>query len=398
MIHPLDLNLRHLRAAASVVEHGSVRAAAQAIGLSQPALTQGLTKLESATGLQLFARQSTGMSALPAAVALAARVERATAVLTEAFSHLSVRRLRSGAVMARATTATQLRALLAVAEAGSFVAAVDVAGVSQPALHRSIADLTHLAGCTLIERRGRGTVVTADGRRLVRGARLARAEIAAGLSEAGADRTDPVIRVGAMPLCRATLLPQAATTLLSHLPHIRLEIAEGSWRELVEPLRDGRLDLMIGALRDLCPPDLEQEELFVDRLAVIARFDHPLASLAAPDTDQLRAFPWIIGHDGSPLREHWKALFAGAPEPPAPVECGSVMTTRGILERSDCLTLLSPQQVTVELRAGRLTMIGPPLADHERRIGITTRAGWQRTQLQAALIAELRSASSAKLQ
>jgi LysR family transcriptional regulator of gallate degradation len=42
------------------------------------------------------------------------------------------------------------------------------------------------------------------------------------------------------------------------MPGVLIDVVEGSWRELVEPLRDGVIDLMIGALRDEPPPDLAQ--------------------------------------------------------------------------------------------------------------------------------------------
>ena len=52
-------------------------------------------------------------------------------------------------------------------------------------------------------------------------------------------------------------------------------------------------------------------------------------------------------------------MFAGAgvTPPRIPVESGSVIANREILRKSDFLTLLSPDQVTVELEAGWLTRI-----------------------------------------
>ncbi|MGZ8361989.1 MAG: helix-turn-helix domain-containing protein, partial [Allosphingosinicella sp.] len=43
---PFDLNLRHLRAAAAIRRCGSISRAAGEVALSQPALTQGIAKLE----------------------------------------------------------------------------------------------------------------------------------------------------------------------------------------------------------------------------------------------------------------------------------------------------------------------------------------------------------------
>jgi len=59
MIQPFDLNLRHLRALVSVVALRSLNRAAEAAGLSQPALTQGMAKLERQLGVLLFDREGT---------------------------------------------------------------------------------------------------------------------------------------------------------------------------------------------------------------------------------------------------------------------------------------------------------------------------------------------------
>src|SRR5688500_9155726 len=56
-----QLNLRHLRGMLAVHEHGSISSAAAAVNLSQPALTQGILKLENQLGEVLFERRSDGM-------------------------------------------------------------------------------------------------------------------------------------------------------------------------------------------------------------------------------------------------------------------------------------------------------------------------------------------------
>ena len=47
-------------------------------------------------------------------------------------------------------------------------------------------------------------------------------------------------------------------------------------------------------------------------------------------------------------------MFEGAPPPAIPVECGSVMVIRGLLMQSDLLTLLSPDQIAVEIENSML--------------------------------------------
>jgi DNA-binding transcriptional LysR family regulator len=81
--------------------------------------------------------------------------------------------------------------------------------------------------------------------------------------------------------------------------------------------------------------------------------------------------------------------------PRIPIESDSVVANREILRNSDFLTLLSPDQVAVELEAGWLVRICEAPRDLERTIGITTRAGWRPTALQQSFLGVLRQAASA---
>lgn len=390
---PFALNLRHLRAIAEIAGRGTLSAAAEAVGLSQPALTQGLGKLERQLGLKLFERRSDGVVATPAVGTLADRIERA-------FSHLATggRRVKGGGGFVRPErlmTATQLNAFLHFADAQSFAAAATASGLSQPAIHRAVRDLEAICATPLVERRGRGVALTPAGLAMARGTRLAARELAAGFAEVRGDGSDvDRIAVGAMPLSRALILPKAIAAFLSQEPDTVIDVVEGSWRELIEPLLDGVIDLMIGALRDDPPPGVVQTPLFTDRLRIYGRAGHPLAGARDIDLGRLANQQWVVGPVGTPLRAHWEALFAGASLPQVPVECGSVMVIRGLLVETDLLTLLSPDQVALEVAAGILVPIGPAPPEAVRTIGISVRADWRPTVRQQHLLKALNDASS----
>lgn len=396
-IGPLHLNLRHLRAVAAIAATGSVSAAADVVSLSQPALTQGLAKLEAQLGVDLFRRRPDGMTVTPAGQLIADRADEAIDQLAQAMK--AIRRGTNGfAQPERLLTIAQVRALLALADAGSFVSAALATGLSQPALHRAVRDVERLAGIPLVERRGRGVALTEAGRRIARGFRLATAAIAAGLADLGAlagISSGVAIAIGAMPLARARLLPGAMARLHAVDPVARMLVVEGAHRELIDLLRDGRIDMTIGALRDPAPgPDVVQRPLMTDRLAIVARADHPLVSARRADREALAGFPWIVSPAGTPLRDHWERLFAGGAAPPTPIDCGSVMTIRELLLAGDYLTLLSPEQIRLEIASGLLGLVGPLLEDSVRTIGITTRADWRPSAIQRAFIAQLEAVAA----
>jgi DNA-binding transcriptional LysR family regulator len=242
----------------------------------------------------------------------------------------------------------------------------------------------------LVERRGKGIALTEQGQRTARAFRLACAELESGLHELAAlrGRETGRITIGAMPLCRARLLPSAVTTYHSRYPDTEVVIVEGSFRELIEPLRDGVIDVMIGALRDTSVgDDLVQKPLFDDRLVVLGRKKHPLARVGATvGIDELSLYPWVISAPGTPLRIQWEKMFEGVTPPRIPIESGSVLANREILRKSDFLTLLSPDQVAVELEAGWLVSICDAPGNLVRTIGNTTRAAWRPTALQSAFL------------
>lgn len=368
---PFALNIRHLRAVAAVVETGSISAAARVVNLTQPAITQGIAKLELRIGLPLFERRPGGMEPTVAAHLLAPRVSAAIRLMAS-----------------RNATAAQIRAFLALARCGSYAAAAQQTRLSEPSLHRAVADLSLAVGHTLVERRGKGVALTARGLAVARRFRLGEAELVSAMSEVASLKGREVgrITVGAMPLSRARLLPAAVTAFHAGHPEIGIGVIEGSHAELVGPLRDGEIDMMVGALRPAEHDDgLSRTALFEDRPVILARAGHPLAGGSAPMTaEAMLAYPWITAAVGTPLRSQWQAMFqaVGAAPPSVPIECGAVIMVRQMLLQSDFLTLLSPDQVAVELEAEWLVKIADAPGDVSRTIGVTHRDDWRPTALQ----------------
>ena len=55
-----DVNLRQLTYFQAVIEHGSLAAASEALGVAQPNLSVAIRQLEAAWGVALFDRQGRG--------------------------------------------------------------------------------------------------------------------------------------------------------------------------------------------------------------------------------------------------------------------------------------------------------------------------------------------------
>lgn len=294
----------------------------------------------------------------------------------------------------RRVTAAQMRAFLAVAAAGSYPGAAERTGLAPASLHRAVSDLSLALGERLVERRGRYLTLTGKGVARARNFRLALADLRSGLSEVAdwLGLAKGRIVIGAMPLSRARWLPAAIVRHIERFPSTDVAVIEGSHDELVGSLRDGDIDIMLGALRPASDyDDLAHEKAFEDHPRIIMRQSHPLAAQDRIPAGELRKFPWVLPAESTPLRRFWTELIAEENEalPHVSIECGSVLTLREILLNTDSLTLLSPDQLRVEIDAGLLRS-SSPRNTVSRTIGITTRRDWHPTRQQRSFVETLR--------
>lgn len=392
-------NIRHLRAFREVAYHRGISAAAQAVFLSQPAITQAVSKLETQLGVVLFDRLSNGMEVTEAGAMYLSRVDRMLEQLAlgvdEATQQQSNRSAKGFTRFDRMITAAQLRALVALAKARNFSIAARLTGISQPSIHRAARDLERLAGVELIRTTSQGIELTVAAEKLARRARLAARELEQGKFELAAlsGRDSTRITIGSMPLARTRILPQAMHKTLKLRPDIQLLTIEGPYTELLRGLRYGESDLLIGALRDPQPADdVVQEALFDDPLAVVVRAGHPLSGRAGMTLDQTLDYPWIAPPKPTPAGQYLSEMLH-IPElknTPVRVVSSSLILVRGMLLEGDYVTLISRHQVQHEVQAGILETLPIELPDNLRPIGLTFRKDWQPTPTQLLFLKTLR--------
>ncbi|MCX8998117.1 LysR family transcriptional regulator [Rhizobiaceae bacterium BDR2-2] len=386
-----QLNLRHLRVFLAAVDTGSVTRAAELCFVSQPAVTQALSKLEAGAGLPLFTRTPQRLFANDAGTVLARRLRRAFAFLDPALAELSPR------LRVTATTA-QLNALIAVRETENFTLAARRLGLAQPTVHRAVTQLEHEAARPLFERTSYGMVATRAAQALGQAARLAFAELAqadADLAEITAREAGRIV-VGAMPLSRSFALPQAIAAFRKLRPNLPIQILEGPYADLLSGLRRGEIDFLIGALRDPVPiGDVEQRALFSDTLVLVSGRRHPLADRETLTLEEIAAYPWIVGQKDTPIRRHFDALFAplGDRAPRSIVESGSLILMRELLDASDHLGCTSRLQAEAEIARGLMRALPVDLAHTSRPIGLTLRRDWLPTAAQQQFLDFIASAA-----
>lgn len=390
-------NLKHLRACLAVARHKSISGAADEVFMSQPAVTQAVAKIEKIFDVSLFDRKPGGVFVTEAGQLLVNRVERMQEYLLQGTIEImrNVRRNRGHAVkLDHLITGVQLRALIAIAESGNFSLAARMVGISQPSLHRAARDLEQLCQVPLFEKASSGILLTKHAETLVMNAKLAMVELRQARDEITARKGGHGgrIAIGSMPLSRSAILPSAINGLLAEAPETSVSVVDGPYTDLLFGLRQGDIDVLIGALRDPVPvDDVVQEKLFDDPLAVVGRLHHPLMHKRNITREDLAACAWIVPRRGAPTREYFERMFPeGGPRPKSLIVTGSLILIRRMLSTSNQLTIISRHQILQEEKYGELRRLPVDLPDSGRPIGLTTRRGWSPTSVQKDFISRLR--------
>lgn len=394
MYQAVVMNLKHLAAALAVQQTGSITSASEKVFLTQSAVSQAIKGLEHDLGHRLFITSGAGATATEGGQRFLNRVTRALGHLRDIEELVSrssgERRHIKGRV-----TASHLRALVEVAELHSYSAAAVRLGVSQPSVHKAIKSLEEVCGIRLFKRRPRGVDPSLLARQIAVSASLCFAELDQGTDELEEQTgiTGGRLRIGALPLAQASIVPSAALRILKRFPHSRISIVDGPYEEQLKYLIHGKIDIIIGALRNPQPSHhIIQEQLFSDPLCIVTGANHPMAKQLVRSAEQLQKLRWIAPRPGTPARKVFEHYFsrAGMAPPPNFIECGSLVTIRGLLMNSDFAALLPAKQVELDVATGSLAISPQPLTGTSRDIGLAYRKDWVPTALQKEFITTVR--------
>ncbi|MDD7972053.1 LysR family transcriptional regulator [Roseinatronobacter alkalisoli] len=373
-------NLRHLRLLDVAISESSLTAAARKVHISQPAASQAIAKLAEVFGARLIERSGNNVAPTPEGEIVVKRARRALDHLRATGPGLKGRkptdRAQAGDLLVRYASTSQLRAVSAFATTGSFAAAARKLGQAESSVQRACRDIERIIGQPLLEGGQRKRVLTASGQRLAEQASLALNEVTLARAELRerAGVFDSHLVIGALPLARTQLVPRAIVQLMARYPAARIEIVDGAYDALVQQMRLGACDFIIGALRGRDrAKGLQERALFKDLLCIVARAGHPLAGRRVQGAELAR-FPWILPRRDAPARHVFERLSSlhGLEDPArGHVETGSLVVVRGLLMESDALTLISLSQIDYEYTQGLLAPLDFPLDDAQRVIGVT---------------------------
>ena len=310
----VSVSLRHLKLFESVARLSSVRRASEECHLSQPAVTQAITKLEEQLGISLLERGASGSYLNEHGIIFQRRTERLFAQIEQALIELGVPAGHAPAMASRITR-SQIRSLISIAENGSFAQAARALGGSQGTLSRAARDLERDLRKPLYRRTASGIAATPAGTEFARKLKLAIREIEWGIEELESARGSlrGQVVIGAMQLAGSFLLASVLNEFISAYPHANVRISNGSSGAMLHSLRGGDVDFVIGLLRDPVPDDLVEEPLAEAPYVIVARHGHPIFAKRKVALGDLSTYDWVVGTPGACRRVCFDALFAWDP-------------------------------------------------------------------------------------
>jgi LysR family hydrogen peroxide-inducible transcriptional activator len=289
-------------------------------------------------------------------------------------------------------TLTELKYIVAVAEAKHFGRAAERCFVSQPSLSASVKNLEEELGVTLFERGKRGVFLTEAGEQIVAQARraLEEAERVRSVARQGRDPLKGVLRLGIIHTVAPYLLPELVVALRRSAPDMPLDVEENMTSNLDRMLRAGELDALILAL----PYDaqgIETLPLYEEVFQVVVPARHALARRKAIAVEELDAGELLLLPVGHCFRDQ---VLEACPEFSRPPEAGrqgnSLETLRSMVASGLGVTVLPATALTARHASSLLKSVEFSAPRPARRIGLAARRGFHRPAALEKLAAAVR--------
>jgi len=174
----------------------------------------------------------------------------------------------------------QLRVLLALAQHGSMHEASRSLHISQPALSKAVAELERELGVTLMSRSVRGVSLTNYGRALAKRASVVEQELRHALEDIEGMRghAEAQLNIGFSAVASSGPLPESIAAFRARCPGVAVHAYEMRPQQILEGLREGRLDLaLISTNSGPGTSAFQWEPLFSVGMVLATRPGHPLA-------------------------------------------------------------------------------------------------------------------------
>lgn len=288
-----------------------------------------------------------------------------------------------------------LQCFLTIAQLRSVVAAADTLAITQPALSKTLRELEDALGVKLFQRDKKGMILTRFGEVFLQHAASSIASLRQGIDsiKLAGNTGGLAVAVGVMPNVVSGVMPHVVGLFKQEAPNTTVRVATGSNAEVLDQLRLGELDLVLGRLAQ---PEymigLSFEHLYVEALVLSVRSGHPLSTASRFRLKNISDHPWILPHHGTIIRMETERflLSQGIAMSPNIVETTSNDFGRSYLLCSDAIWFTPLGTVAPGLKDGTIVLLPLASGSMEGPVGITVRANTIPSSSAALMIEAIR--------
>ncbi|MBB3610199.1 pca operon transcription factor PcaQ [Rhizobium sp. BK602] len=291
-----------------------------------------------------------------------------------------------------------LQTFVEVARQKSVVKAAELLHVSQPAVTKTIRELEEALGVAVFEREGRGIRITRYGEVFLRYAGAALTAMRQGFDSVSQERSGeaPPIRIGALPTVSTRIMPRAMELFLKEDTWSRIKIVTGENAVLLEQLRVGDLDLVVGRLAS---PDkmagFSFEHLYSEQVVFAVRAGHPLLKAGKSLFAELDKYTILMPTRGSIIRPFVESFLIvnGVAGLPNQIETVSDSFGRAFVRASDAIWIISTGVVAGDVKDGLLSLLPIDTSETRGPVGLTMRTDAIPTMPLSILMQTIREAA-----
>ncbi|SFT88604.1 pca operon transcription factor PcaQ [Pseudomonas marincola] len=291
-----------------------------------------------------------------------------------------------------------LLCFLEVARRGSLARAASELAISQPAVSKTLKELEDMLETRLFERSKQGVTLTSAGLAFQRYAgpsvqalREGVRSLRSGEHEAG------TVRLGVLSTVESSLLPDVIKRLHEEHAALVVSVETGPSAYLLDQLRVGALDLVVGRMTDSPQiAGLTFEHLYSESMVLVVSPGHPLLQVNLDDRSRLGEYPVVLPLAGTTIRRFADSLYVqcGIGLPQQRLETLSIALSRRYVQSSEAVWVAPQDAVREDLARGQLVLLDLGLKEPGGSVGIcsnpstadTLAAQWCREALRASAV------------
>lgn len=257
-----------------------------------------------------------------------------------------------------------LRVLLAIHDCGNVTSAAKRLGMSQPAASAALSRLRRSLDDPLFVRSGTAMEATPRARSIVERTR----EVIATIDQEilPSPTFDPAHSTEEFTFCLSEIgevvfLPALFEHLRTLAPNAKIRCLSLAPKDLLEALREGKVDSVLGYFPDLDAPNIYQQRLFSHDLVCLIRRDHRITD-AKLSIEAFCSLEHLQVRDGSRSQEMYESHLANMGiERNIVLQMSHYMSMAAIIERSDLVVVLPRTVANLYAQHSAVRLIEPPV-------------------------------------